>query len=110
MRKPEAKEIAEVYTSIANVTVQALIDRGIEQKVADDAAFNVCEEMRDTFGGEFVYMPKERALRAKLVAEKIVSEFNGNNVTQLAKKYNYSSIHIYRILRKARAKKKEAST
>jgi len=85
---------------------------GIEKKLINSAAINLHKAVKDTFSGEQIYIPKEKVRSAKEINKKVVRDFNGVNTKELAKKYNYSTQHIYRIIRedrKSRENSEEAS-
>lgn len=54
------------------------------------------------FGGLFVYVPKGKKLEAELQNLSIWNEFKGNNAEALAKKYNLSVVHVYRVIKTMR--------
>lgn len=52
----------------------------------------------DTAGGEFLYFPKRSTLERNLRREAILTEFDGTNLRQLARKYGLSERHVRSIL------------
>lgn len=52
-----------------------------------------------TFGGLFVYVPKGRKLESELKNLCIWNEFRGNNAEDLARKYDLSVVHVYRVIK-----------
>ncbi|HIF9532283.1 TPA: Mor transcription activator family protein [Photobacterium damselae] len=54
------------------------------------------------FGGVQFYLPRGSQLDIAVQNLKIWNEFKGNNVKELARKYEVSEQHIYRILAKMR--------
>lgn len=54
------------------------------------------------FGGLFVYVPKGKKLEVELQNLSIWNEFKGNNAEELAKKYDISVVHVYRVIKAMR--------
>lgn len=55
------------------------------------------------YAGEYVYVPSSLLARIAARDRRIYSEFDGNNHTELARKYGVTVIHMYRIIKKQRA-------
>ena len=51
------------------------------------------------FGGTYHYIPKADALMRNIRDRRIVADYNGYNLKQLAYKYQLSEVAIYNILR-----------
>lgn len=54
----------------------------------------------EEFGGTSVYFPTEKMIYKESRDRKIISEFNGFNIKELANKYNMSQTYIRSIIRK----------
>ena len=68
-------------------------------QIAQGLGIETALELAAEYGGRAVYFPKiERALQS-IRNERIVKEFDGGNVTYLAKKYNLTESWIREILR-----------
>jgi Mor family transcriptional regulator len=85
MDESNIEDLPEPYKTIAN-------------QIGIDASLMLAE----TYGGITVYFPKaERALQT-IRNKRIVKEFNGGNITELAKKYNLTESWIREILKEQR--------
>lgn len=56
-------------------------------------------KMTDQYGGQKIYIPKNGFLENMIRDENIKHEYNGSNISELARKYNIGRDRIYRILR-----------
>ncbi len=81
-------------------TEDQLTKIGVNKTNAEAIAKELCDQMRRTHGGELFYFPKGSDLDAALKHHTIYQEFNGGNHKELAKKYNFSIQHTYRLLKK----------
>ncbi|WDE07254.1 DNA-binding protein [Thalassomonas viridans] len=73
---------------------------GIDKDKAELIAKNTCDQLRQDFGGEPFYFPKGKDLDVILAHHEIYDRFNGHNQVELAKEFNMSVPHIYRLLKK----------
>ena len=96
------KEFSKLFIESVKNT---LIKNHFNEQISNDTATQLYAAIQDLFGGTAIYIPKEEKKLARLRDAEIVSEFNGRNVTELARKYNFSIGHIYRILKTARDNK-----
>ncbi len=80
----ELYELNEVYRDIAN-------EIGIENTMAIFRLFH----------GTQISFPN-RLFSKEYTHKAIIEEYNGNNIPQLAQKYNYSERTIWRILKKTK--------
>lgn len=76
-----------------------LEDLGIAAEMATKVAQETVDELRHTYGGEQFYFPRGWSLDVSLSHHKIYSKFRGNNHVQLAKEFNVSVTHIYRVVK-----------
>lgn len=53
------------------------------------------------FGGTQIYIPQVKQLAKNVKYKAIIAEFNGDNIRQLAKKYDVSEATVYRIIRQS---------
>lgn len=60
----------------------------------------VSKEISRNFGGEMVYIPKDSAFLRQAKHQDILSEFDGTNHRELARKYGVSMQAIYHILKR----------
>lgn len=52
----------------------------------------------DEYGGETFYIPKRSTMERKQIHKAIRKEYDGTNILQLARKYNYTEKTIQTIL------------
>lgn len=66
----------------------------IAEIIGEDAARKLCE----AYGGEAIYIPKVESLLAVERVAQIRQEYNGQNVTKLAKKYKLTERRVQQIV------------
>ena len=71
----------ESYNSIAEI-------------IGEGAARKLCE----AYGGEAIYIPKVESLQAVERVTRIRQEYNGQNVTKLAKRYKLTERRVQQIV------------
>lgn len=52
----------------------------------------------DAYGGETLYIPKLASMERKKKHDAIRKEYDGTNISQLARKYGYTEKTVYSIL------------
>lgn len=57
----------------------------------------------DYMGGTMVYFPKGRKLQQVIVRQSVISDFNGNNHAEVARRHGLSVQQVYRYLAKTEA-------
>lgn len=77
---------------------------GLNKDKAESIAKCTCDQLRQDFGGESFYFPKGKELDALLAHHIIYQRFNGSNQVELAKQFNMSVPHVYRLLKKVHKK------
>ncbi len=97
-----AVEMVDLFNAFM---VQHLLKKGqqlTEQNVTTIARqLTVC--MARQFGGMQFYMPKIAHLEAHMRDMEIYEAFTGNNIRELARKYDLSEVSIYNIIKRQRA-------
>jgi len=73
---------------------------GIEDKKAFEMALASCQTLTESYAGLQFYFPKGKKLLSIINQSKVFKECNGTNIDELALKYGYSAVHIYRMLNK----------
>lgn len=63
--------------------------------------------LADHWGGQIVYIPKDAAGRQRTMYLQMYEEFTGDNHAELARKYDISVQHVYRIVRLIRAERQQ---
>ncbi|HPE80997.1 MAG TPA: Mor transcription activator family protein [Gammaproteobacteria bacterium] len=80
--------VFEAHPAIADEYVHDLVSRSVE-----------C--LRGNLGGSLIYFPKGVAHDMNTRNETILSEFNGHNHQDLARKYNLATQQIYKLIKTA---------
>lgn len=62
-------------------------------------------KLAKTFSGETVYFPEMKRACSGKVRQLILEQFDGNNYSEIARKYGYSERHIRKIVKKGIAQK-----
>lgn len=83
---------------LLQLNIELLKSAGFEEKQAFDKALETCQTLTGRYAGLQFYFPKGKKLLSIINQSKIFQECNGRNVDDLAIKYDYSAVHIYRML------------
>lgn len=106
-RDKEKKLGAEMLQNLEEITTEelkiqlarrGLLDDTQRQKVASDIGRQLADFLSLTWGGQQVYIPKDNKRRAAIIYD----EFDGTNVSELARKYGLCIQTIYKIIRSER--------
>ncbi|MGL5668238.1 MAG: Mor transcription activator family protein [Shewanella sp.] len=89
-----------VMSQIYQVLKQDLERHNVDTKIAITLLNSICKE----FGGVQFYLPRGCHLEAEIMNLSIWHEFKGNNVEELARKYEKSMNHIWRVIKKMRSR------
>ena len=60
--------------------------------------FDAICSLSENMGGFTVYIPSTRTIFAKCLETQVLSEFDGTNLSSLARKYGYTERHMRRII------------
>lgn len=82
--------------TILNESLEGLND--VYRDIADEIGVENALAIYNLFRGTQVSFPS-RLFSKDYIHKAIISEYNGNNVPQLAQKYNYSERSVWRILK-----------
>lgn len=104
-KKDYPEILAEMVASLAAV----LVKHGLDAISANEAAMSATESVRSVFAGQLLYIPRGLSFDISERDEKIYALFDGKNISELAKKFNLSVQHVYRILAKCRASTKSSN-
>ena len=63
------------------------------------AGFNALYSLSDEFGGSTLYIPKTKTIFRDCLINLIRAEYNGKNIKELAKKYDYSINGIKKLIK-----------
>jgi Mor family transcriptional regulator len=96
---PELK-YPELLSDISELISILLAEKGVPREQAATIGFEVAEYARNHYGGHPIYIPLGHFfVRSKRDIE-IFNAFKGNNVAELADKYNVSEMRIYQICKR----------
>lgn len=70
----------------------------IQCAIAEEIGVENLLKLSRIVGGDYFYMPIESGLLRQLRNKKIVEEYNGYNIREIAKKYDISRRMVYKIL------------
>lgn len=91
---------AELLMHIISRVSQSLEGNGVAKPKAMEIAVSISDDLCKEFGGEQIYMPKNKDHNTMLMQHALFKEFNGTNQAELGRKYGISVPHVYRILKK----------
>lgn len=91
---------AELLMHIISKVSEAFEGNGMSKEKATEVAFSIGDDLCKEFGGEQIYMPKNKDHKTMLMQHSLFKEFNGTNQAELGRKYGISVPHVYRILKK----------
>lgn len=94
---------AQALMDIAQVVADALGQAKLAPELCLEIGRQAAEAVRKTYGGEQIYIPKGRFMVLTERDRQIWREFTGANAFALAKKYQVTERHIYRIVALMRA-------
>lgn len=100
--KQPGRQGMEALLEIARVVQEQLLADGLDNSKARDIALKASEKVRLLYGGTDVYIPKGIALVINERDWQVWHEFDGANHSELAKKYDTTPRHIYRIVARCR--------
>ncbi len=102
--QPPAKAEALLEALVATVTAEAVRVLSVPEESARLLADEVVTRFCQDFGGTFLYLPKGRVFHTSRLYREIYEAFTGNNVGELAERFDLSVIHVYRVIAKERAR------
>lgn len=96
-------EYPELLADMALQLREFLIEEaGVAEDKAEAFARDAAERVRQNWGGQLVYVPTGLGHEVLQRWEQIWAKFSGDNVPALAKEFDCTEIHIYRIIRRMR--------
>ena len=69
-----------------------------QREVADLIGFETYLKLIDVYAAETIYIPKRDSLERLARNQRIVEEYNGDNLKALAKKYNLTTVTVRAIV------------
>ncbi len=97
------KNAAEMISRLVDIGVDVIMKLGVDQDLARTSMRKIANSLCAEYGGGVMYIPKDREYGASERDEKIWNEFSGDNVPELAKRYDLTEQMIYQIIREQRA-------
>lgn len=98
--KPVYPELLEQVAATVRAT---LIDLGIDEALARHSGSACAEELRLTFGGLQLYIPKGQEWELSVRDEQIAARHTGFNTVELAREYGLTERRVRQILGDVRA-------
>lgn len=96
-------EYPELLADLALLTREFLIDRAhVPSEQAELFARELAERVRHNFGGQIIYVPTGMGHDVAQRWQQIWNRFKGDNVPELAREFDCTEIHIYRVIRRMR--------
>lgn len=96
-------EYPELLADLAAHAEQLLRAEGLKAERAHEVAFKLAEAVRQHWAGQIVYVPVgtgyELSARDRLIWDK----FKGDNHEALAREFQVTVVHVYRIVKKMAA-------
>lgn len=93
----------ELLADMATHAKTLFVQKGIADETAHQVAWDLAEFLRTHWSKQTIYFPEAVSLEARRRAAGMFAEFNGRNIAELAKKYDVSVQHAYRMIRYMRA-------
>lgn len=98
----DIENFPEVITELYAHTKKTLIAHQLNEDAADQIAIELAEHICQKWGGEPIYIPKGNSIKIARRNKKILAEFNGNNHSELCKRYNVSYQWLCQILKRSK--------
>ncbi|WP_316347636.1 Mor transcription activator family protein [Desulfuromonas acetoxidans] len=92
----------DTLLEVGRILHEGLVENGIDNTIAHNAAMKAVEHFRSHHGGTEFYVPKGQSLIIEKRDWEIWEKFNGHNIDELAKEYNLCSRQIRTIIAKCR--------
>ncbi len=102
MKFPE--NYPEQLEHIGQIIFAELLKMDLEHAQATQKALSMVEALRLGLGGGVFYIPRGRDYQLSVRDEKIWQDFTGDNIPELAIKYELSHMQIRNVLAMARAR------
>lgn len=94
----------ELLNDLETRLVLLLEQQGLAKKSASNMAVKITREMAVAWGGQNIYFPVGKTRWTQERDWRIFSEFSGGNHVDLAKKYQLTVPHIYRLIKRCKEK------
>lgn len=97
---------ASLLTDLADrIAYRAHIDLKLPQARAEEFGQDCADDIAEAWGGQNFYIPMDMIGKARSRDAELYDKFTGDNHAELAIKYNLSTQHVYRIVRRERERR-----
>lgn len=90
----------ELLEGLAARAAELLRAEGIAEEQARAIAFKLAESVRAHWGGQLIYVPVGTGYEISERDREIWEAFKGDNHEQLARQFDVTVVHVYRIVKK----------
>jgi len=98
-RDYKASRAPQLIGDMADKIAAAVAKRGVANEQAAEIGVEVADQIRADWGGQAIYFPKGEALDIAQRDIEIWHKFTGFNHLALAREYDLTEIHIYRVVK-----------
>ena len=95
----QPKPGTELLADLADRVTNYLIGQHVPEEGARQIGDEIAVEMAAYWGGQLIYFPKGKFVILSKRDRQIYAEFTGRNHKDLARKFDVSEQHIYRIIK-----------
>lgn len=95
----------ELFQHIADCVSCGLIADGHDPDKAMTLGGSVADQVADTFGGQSISFPRDMKRRVREREEQAYAAFNGNNLAELAQRFQMTDRGIRLMLKRAQLRK-----
>lgn len=100
---PMNAEYPQLLADLADRLSTALANEGLAPTRAREIGFKAAEAVRAHWGGQLVYIPVGTGYEISERDREIWDKFNGDNHEALAREYQVTVVHVYRIVKRMHA-------
>jgi len=101
-RQRAAALLADLADRLAD---RAKKDLKVPKAKAEEFGADIADDIADVWGGQNFYIPKDMIAKARSRDARLYDEFTGDNHNELADKFDLSTQHVYRIVRRERERR-----
>jgi Mor family transcriptional regulator len=105
--KAKAPAGAEFFQDVSDFAQEEFERHGIGRDAAIEASQTLCRRVLDVWAGISVYIARNSLLDVQRRRDAVAQEFDGTNVTELARKHRVSEVFVYRMIKLARQGERE---
>lgn len=95
----DGREYPELFADVADKIAAQLLACGLPAERAAEIGLDIAEHIRGEWGGQALYFPKGERFDLARRDAQIYNKFNGRNVEELAREYDLTVVHVYRIVK-----------